>query len=152
MVNYPYYNYLKKYDQSFLKKYEVAENRTLGRGSGFLNFVRLRSALFLTPRVFVFGSFRTKSLVYYIMALFLCADLWGIWYFQEIYYKYNIHKWTGYQPWFHKDLVDKIDVGVVDPTEEKKPFTRAKYADKIKIVYDGEDTPSTSSGRRYRYR
>jgi hypothetical protein len=36
--------------------------------------------------------------------------------------------------------------------EEKKPMTRLKYADAIKIVYQGREDQDTAGIRRFRYR
>ena len=41
---------------------------------------------------------------------------------------------------------------VVDPTEEKKPITRMKYQDRVKIVYENHETPDVQGDRRVRYR
>jgi hypothetical protein len=36
--------------------------------------------------------------------------------------------------------------------EERRPMTRLKYADAIKIVYEGAETQDTVGVRRVRYR
>jgi hypothetical protein len=36
--------------------------------------------------------------------------------------------------------------------EEKKPFTRLRYSDAVKIVYGGEEEQDTVGIRRFRYR
>ena len=44
------------------------------------------------------------------------------------------------------------DFFINDTTEEKKPFTRLKYADAVKIVYAGREEQDTIGIRRFRYR
>jgi hypothetical protein len=39
-----------------------------------------------------------------------------------------------------------------DTLEEKKPMTRLKYADAVKIVYNGREEQDTAGIRRFRYR
>ena len=41
---------------------------------------------------------------------------------------------------------------VNDTLEEKRPFARMKYADAVKIVYDGRESQDTVGLRRFRYR
>jgi hypothetical protein len=36
--------------------------------------------------------------------------------------------------------------------EEKKPMTRLKYADSVKIIYNGREEQDTVGIRRFRYR
>lgn len=43
-------------------------------------------------------------------------------------------------------------MNINDTLEERKPMTRLKYADSIKIVYDGLETQETVGIRRFRYR
>lgn len=151
MSNYNYFNYLKKYSPDFLLKYESWSHRMIGRGSGIKMLTNMRAALMLTPRVFILPGLRTKSLVYYFMAGYALALVYGIWYFQEIYNKFTIHKWIHYMPMYNKEINNYAAVKF-DVTEEKKPITRVKYQDKIKIIYDGDDTIDPKSPRRFRYR
>ena len=151
MSSYNYFNYLKKYSPEYLLKYESWTHRMWGRGSAFKNLVNMRAALTLTPRVFVFPGLRTKSIVFYFMGAYACILIYGIWYFQEIYNKYTIHKWIHYNPMYNKEINDYANMKF-DVTEEKKPITRVKYQDKIKIIYDGDDTIDPKSPRRFRYR
>ena len=44
------------------------------------------------------------------------------------------------------------DHNVTDTMEEKKPFTRLRYADHVKIVYNGIEEQDTVGIRRFRYR
>lgn len=41
---------------------------------------------------------------------------------------------------------------VTETLEEKKPITRIKYADAIKIIYNGREEQDIIGTRRYRYR
>lgn len=147
-----YYNYLKKYSPEFLVKHESWAHHAWGRRSNFNQLVNFKGALVLTPRVFVLPGLRLKGLFYFLSGIVCVSELWGLWYFQEIYNKYTVHKWTMYQPYFHSKLAKPEDLKILDPSEEKKPFTRLKYQDRVKIIYDGEETPDITSQRRYRYR
>ena len=44
------------------------------------------------------------------------------------------------------------DMFLTDTLEEKKPFTRLKYSDAVKIVYNGKEEQDTVGIRRFRYR
>jgi len=44
------------------------------------------------------------------------------------------------------------DTNVTDTLEEKKPMTRLRYADTIKMVYNGREEQDTVGIRRFRYR
>lgn len=152
--NYGYYSYLKKYSPFFIHKYECGVHASWGRGSQFLRMVEVKYALNLSQRVILFWPFTLKSPVVMFGAAFCCVNLWGIWYFQEIYNKYSIHKWTHYQPKDHKDnLFSKDDVAEnIDPFEERKPYTRMRMGDRVKMVYDGEEQRDVIARRRLRYR
>ena len=150
--NWNYYNYLKKYSPRFLVKQESWTHQMWSRGSSFLQLVNFKGTLTMTNRTFIFPGYRIKSLFFFVGGLVCCIDIWGLWYFQEIYNKYTTHKWTNYQPWMHSSLLEYHNSFIVDPCEEKKPFTRLKYQDRVKIVYDGYETPDVIAQRRYRYR
>ena len=145
-----YYSYLKKYSPRFIAKYETWTHHAWGRKSNFLQLVNSKGALVMTGRAFILPGIRYKNLVYYSLAAICCFDVWGIWFYQDIYNKYTYHKWNTYQPWMYKTYVPKHYE--MDPLEEKKPFTRVKYQDRIKIIYDGEDNQNITSPRRLRYR
>ena len=152
--NYSYYKYLKNYNPHFINKYENWSHLAWGRRTNFDLLQQCRTYLALSTKMTIFPGLRTKSTFYYLGALICVVDMWGIWYSQEIYNKYSFHKWTHYQPWMHKDTVySKDDLNKpLDSTEEKKPITRMKYSDRIKIVYDGVEQEDVYGRRRYRYR
>lgn len=152
--NYSYYKYLRNYSPHFINKYENWSHFSWGRKTNFTQLQLFRSYILLTNKMTIIPGYRTKSKFYYAGAILCVADLWGIWFYQEIYNKYTFHKWTHYQPWMHKDTaVSKDDLDKpMDSTEEKRPQTRVKYSDKIKIVYDGEEQEDVLGRRRFRYR
>jgi hypothetical protein len=148
-----YYDYLKKYSPEHINRYENWWHAFLGRRSAFSHLQHFRAYIILTNHMTFLPGFRFKSHVFFIGALLCVVNLWGIWYSQEIYNKYSIHKWNHYSPQYHKDLfLDQKDYPHLDPTEEKKPFTRSTYSDRVKIIYDGEEQKDIVSLRRYRYR
>jgi hypothetical protein len=150
-----YYSYLKKYNPHFINRYENWAHGSFARGSGFKNLQFFRAYIMLTNHMTILPGYRFKSFFFYAGALMCVFDLWGIWISQEMYNKYTAHKWNHYQTWFHKDCYeDQEDYPYpsLDPTEEKKPFTRDNYSDRVKIVYDGVEEKDIFSNRRYRYR
>mmetsp|Transcript_33545 Transcript_33545/g.34850 ORF Transcript_33545/g.34850 Transcript_33545/m.34850 type:complete len:155 (+) Transcript_33545:31-495(+) len=154
-MSYSYYNYLKKYSPRFILKYESGVHSFWGRRSVFSQLVFTKAFLTLTPRVFIFPTFRASSLFFYLAALYSAILMWGIWYFQDIHHKYTHHKWVHYQPWMYNEIVSKEqrELGI-EPLEEKKPLTRLNYEDSIKIIYNGEDMPTHlwNTSKRFRYR
>lgn len=147
-----YYDYLKRYNADYLNKHESWAHYSWGRGSNFMQLQKFRSFSLLTNRAYVMPGLRFKGFFYFAGALLCIADVYGIWYFQEIYNKYSSFKWTLYQPWYHKECMLDEDFGINDPTEEKKPMTRLKYSDTVKIIYNGEEGQDFFSLRRFRYR
>lgn len=148
-----YYQFVKKYSPHFLNRYENWAHGALARGSLFNHLQNFRAYIHLTNHMTILPGYRTKASIFYLGAFLCVVDIWGIWYSQEIYYKYSIQKWNHYQPWYHKDCFDDPeDYGKIDPTEEQKPFTRGNYSDRVKIVYDGKEDSDFGSWRRWRYR
>ena len=54
--------------------------------------------------------------------------------------------------WSILNLYNIRDAFINDTLEEKKPMTRLKYADAVKIIYNGREEQDTVGVRRFRYR
>jgi hypothetical protein len=100
-----YYDYLKKYDARFLHKYESGTHLSWGRRSNFLQLLYFRAYSLMTGRNMWIPHMKIKSWFYNLGTLICLADIWGIWYFQEIYNKYSVQKWVYYQPYLKKETM-----------------------------------------------
>ena len=98
MSNYKYYDYLKKYDARFLNKYENWLHYENGRKSNFLRLLGYRAYSLMTGRPIMMDGVKIKQWFYIFCSLICLADVWGIWYYQEIYNKYYPWKYTYYTP------------------------------------------------------
>lgn len=103
--NYKYYDYLKKYDAAFLNKYESWFHHSWGRRSNFTELLHYKSyGLYTGGRaIFVQGT-RLKSIFVLIGAIICNADIWGVWFYTDIYNKFMPWKWINYQPYFKEEL------------------------------------------------
>ncbi len=97
-MSYKYYDYLKNYNASFLNKYENWLHHENGRRSNFKRLLDYRAYSLLTGRPMFMYGFKLKSWYYVLCSLMCLADIWGVWYFQEIYNKYYPWKYTFYTP------------------------------------------------------
>ena len=125
-----YYNYLTKYSPRFLVKHESWTHEAWSRRSNFLQLLNTKSAHILSSRTHFMTGYKFKTSWYIYGAIMCIADVYGIWYFQDMYNKYTAHKWTNYQPYMNQQLQHPNSKISLDPTEEKKPFARVKYQDK----------------------
>lgn len=100
-----YYDYLKKYDSHFLNKYESWSHFSWGRRSNFLQLLYYRAYTLTTGRQILMPHLKLKSPFQWLCILVCLADVYGIWFFQEIYNKYTVHKQVYYQPYMKPDMV-----------------------------------------------
>lgn len=98
-----YYDYLKNYDTRFLNKYESWTHSSWGRRSNFLQLLDYRGYSLMTGRNIFLPGFKLKGWFFTFGSIICMADIWGIWFFQEIYNKYTPQKWTWYQPYLHPE-------------------------------------------------
>ena len=100
-----YYDYLKKYDSHFLNKYESWTHYAWGRRSNFLQLLYYRAYTLVTGRQIFMPHLKLKSPYQWICLMICLADVYGIWYFQEISNKYTVHKQVYYQPYMKPQMV-----------------------------------------------
>ena len=102
--NYKYYDYLKKYDAAFLNKYESWFHYSWGRKTNFNQLLKYKAYLMWTGgrTIFIDGT-KLKTSYAYLAGLICIADIWGVWFFQEMYNKYQPWKWIYYQPYYKEE-------------------------------------------------
>lgn len=103
MSKYNYYDYLKKYDAGFLNKYESWGHANWSRRSNFLQLLYFRATTLMTGRIHIMHGIKLKGWYYTLSVLVCLADIYGIWFYQEIYNKYAYWKWVYYQPYFKNE-------------------------------------------------
>ena len=132
---YSYYDYTKQYSSRFLNKYQSHTHYWSGRGSHYLEILRLKSVRLKSNRNWMWFDIRygTKFLfVFYMPQLFfvtLSYLLSPIWRRTDERYHHR----------FAEGEFDDIEDNEPFVTYQlrKKPMTRRKYADSIKLVYNG---------------
>jgi hypothetical protein len=103
-MTYKYYDYLKKYDAHFLNRYENWAHHNWSRRSNFQRLLDYRAYSLATGRAFFMYGLKFKGWYYWACALLSFADIWGVWYFQDIYNRYYYWKYTYYTPDWKKEL------------------------------------------------
>ena len=98
MSQFKYYDYLKKYTPMFLNQHESWTHYTWGRKSNYLTLLSYRAYTLMTGRDILLEGIKIKGWYYTFGALICIADIWGVWYFQDIHQKYSTRKWVYYQP------------------------------------------------------
>lgn len=147
---YSYYNYIKQYNPRFLNKYQSGAHWWAGRGSNFLEILRLKAVRLKSNRNWMWFDVRygTKFIyVFYMPQLFFVAGSYAltpIW--RRLDERYHIR--------FSEDWFDDIEdcEPFVTYQLRKKPLTRRKYADTVKLVYDGEEEYDYATEQPQRYR
>lgn len=105
MSSYKYYNYLKKYTPAFLNRQESWTHFTWGRKSNYLDLLNYRSTTLMIGRNILNEQMKIKGWFFFFGAVICMADIWGIWYFQEIHQKYSTRKWVYYQPYLKPEMM-----------------------------------------------
>jgi hypothetical protein len=132
-----YYDYVKKYDSRFLNKYQSHSHWYAARSSGFMELLRMKAVRLKSNRNWMWFDVRygVKFLyIFYMPMLFFVAGSYAL-----------TPAWRRgderYMLRFNDVDVDETDdtENYVDYMQRKKPMTRRKYSDSIKIVYNGEE-------------
>ena len=96
-----YNDYLKKYDAHFLNRYQSWHHHAWGRKSNYMQLLYFRAySLWTGGRSIFLPGYKLKSAFMMIGAGVCMADIWGVWFFQEMYNKYQPWKWIYYQPYY----------------------------------------------------
>lgn len=147
---YSYYDYIKQYDAKFLNKYQSHTHWWAGRGSNFLELLRLKSVRLKSNRnwmwVDVRYGWKFLYIFYFPQLLFLTVSyaLTPVW--RRTDERYHLR--------FADGEFDDIDDNEPFVTYQlrKKPMTRRKYADAVKLVYEGKEEYDYASEQPQRYR
>jgi len=147
---YSYYDYTKGYDSRFLNKYQSHTHWWAGRGSGFMELLRMKAVRLKSNRNWMWFDIRYGTKFLYII------------YFPQLFFitlSYLLSPvWKRNDERYHIRFADGEfdDISDVEPFVtyqlRKKPLTRRKYADAIKIVYEGNEEFDYAPEQPQRYR
>ena len=149
-MTYSYYDYVKEYKPRFLNKYQSHSHWWAGRGSNYMELLRLKSVRLKSNRNWMWFDIRygVKFLyVFYMPQLFFVTisyTLASIW--RRGDERYHIR--------FADGEVDDIEENEPFVTYQlrKKPLTRRKYSEAVKLVYEGSEEWDYISEQPQRYR
>lgn len=149
-MTYSYYEYTKGYSSRFLNKYQSHSHWWAGRGSQFMELLRKKSVQMKSNRNWMWFDVRygTKFLyVFYMPQLFFLTAsyiLTPVW--RRLDERYHIR--------FADGEFDDIDENepFITYQQRKKPLTRRKYSDAVKLVYDGQEEYDYVPEQPQRYR
>ena len=134
---YSYYDYVKNYDSKFLNRYQSMNHWYSGRGSNFLEILRLKAVRTKSNRNWMWFDVRygTKFLyifympqLFFITASYLLSPVW-----RRLDERYHLRYAEG-----EIDDLDETEP-FVTYQQRKKPVTRRKYADAVKLIYNGKE-------------
>ena len=134
---YSYYDYIKNYDASFLNKYQSGNHWWAGRGSNFLEMLRLKAVRLKSNRNWMWFDVRygTKFLyIFYMPQLFFVSGSYLLTpAFRRLDERYHLR--------YSEGEIDELDETepFVTYQQRKKPQTRRKYADTVKLVYNNQE-------------
>ena len=147
---YSYYDYVKGYDSRFLNKYQSHTHWWAGRGTSFMELLRMKAVRLKSNRNWMWFDIRYGSKFLYII------------YFPQLFFvtlSYLLSPvWRRNDERYHLRFADGEfdDISDVEPFVtyqlRKKPMTRRKYADAIKIVYNQNEEFDYASEQPQRYR
>ena len=135
--SYSYYDYVKNYNSRFLNKYQSNTHWYSGRGSHFLELLRVKSVRLKSNRNWMWFDtrFGAKFLyviyipqLFFVSASYLLSPVW-----RRLDERYHLRYSEG-----EADDIDEIEQ-FVTYDQRKKPITRRKYADVVKLVYGGQE-------------
>ena len=147
---YSYYDYTKGYTSRFLNKYQSQVHWWSGRGSGFMELLNLKSVRLKSNRNWMWFGIRYGPkflyVFYFPQLLFLTASymLTPVW--RRLDERYHLRFADG-----EFDDIDEVEP-FVTYQQRKRPMTRRKYADSIKLVYNGKEEYDYASEQPQRYR
>ena len=147
---YSYYDYVKNYDSKFLNKFQSGTHWYSGRGSNFLEILRLKAVRLKSNRNWMWFDYRygAKFLyIFYIPQLFFVS---GSYLFSPAFRRLD----ERYHLRYAEGEIDELDEAepFVTYQQRKKPITRRKYTDTVKLVYNGEEEYDFITEQPQRYR
>ena len=147
---YSYYDYIHKYSSRFLTKHQSQNYWRSQRGTSFIELLRLKAWRMKGNRNWMWLDIRYGAkwhvLVYIPLFLFitLSAALSPAW--RKIDERYHLRYGDG-----EDDDIEDVEPFVAYQSR-KRPYTRRKYANAIKIVYEGKEDFDYASEQPLRYR
>ena len=147
---YSYYDYIHKYSGRFLNRYQSQTYWITGRGTQFLNLLMLKAWRLKGNRNWhwvdyrfgpKFSLFLYIPIFFYITASYALTPAW-----RRLDERYHLRYGPG-----DDDDIEDLERHVTYQ-QRKKPYTRRKYADAIKIVYEGKEDFDYASEQPIRYR
>lgn len=150
MSNYSYYEYTKQYSSRFLNKYQSHSHWWAGRGSNYLELLRQKSVRLKSNRNWMWFDIRYGVKFLYIFYMPQLVYLTGFYILTPVWRRLD----ERYHLRFADGEFDDIDENepFVTYQQRKKPMTRRKYSDAIKLVYDGQEEYDYISEQPQRYR
>ena len=147
---YSYYDYTKQHNSRFLNKYQSHAHFWAGRGSGYMELLRMKAQRLKSNRNWMWFDIRYGTKFLYILYMpqlfFLTVSyiLTPVW--RRMDERYHLR--------FADGEFDDIEENEPFVTYQmrKKPLTRRKYSDAIKLVYDGQEEYDYVSEQPQRYR
>ena len=147
---YSYYDYIKNYDSKFIHKYQSDRHWYSGRGSNFLEILRLKAVRLKSNRNWMWFDVRYGSKFLYIF------------YFPQLFFLSGSYllspAWRKLDERYHLRYAEG-ETDELDETEpfvtyqpRKKPVTRRKYTDTIKLIYNGKEEYDFIPEQPQRYR
>ena len=150
MTNYSYYEYTKQYSSRFLNKYQSHSHWWAGRGSNYMELLRKRAQNLRSNRNWMWFDIRYGSKFMYMFYMPQLIYLTGFYILTPVWRRAD----ERYHLRFADGEFDDIDENepFVVYQQRKKPMTRRKYSDAIKLVYDGKEDYDYISEQPQRYR
>ena len=134
---YSYYDYIKNYNSRFLNKYQSNTHWYSGRGSNFLEILRLKAVRLKSNRNWMWFDVRygTKFIyIFYIPQLFFLTVSYLLSpAFRKLDERYALRYAEG-----EIDDLDEVEP-FVTYQQRKRPMTRRKYTDCVKLIYNGKE-------------
>ena len=150
MPKYSYYDYVKNYDARFLNKYQSGTHWFSGRGSNFHELLRLKAIRMKSNRNWMWFDVRFGAkfiqglylpLFFFVTISALLAPAW-----RKLDERYQLRFNEG----DYEEMDDNEQFVTFD--QRKKPLTRRKYADTVKLVYSGREEYDMAPEAPMRYR
>ncbi len=148
--SYSYYDYIHKYSSRFLNKHQAQTYWKTQRGTSFIEMLRLKSWRMKGNRNWFWLDLRLgakwHTLIYIPLFFFVTFSyaLTPAW--RRIDERYHLRYGDG-----EDDDIEDVE-SFVKYQSRKRPYTRRKYADAIKICYEGQEDFDYASEQPLRYR
>ena len=148
--SYSYYDYVKNYNSSFLNKYQSHNHWWASRGSSFLEILRLKAVRLKSNRNWMWFDVRYGAkflyILYFPQLFFVSGSYLLAPAFRRLDERYHLRYSEG-----ETDELDETEP-FVTYQQRKKPVSRRKYADAVKLIYNGKEEYDFIPEQPQRYR